>query len=266
MGATTSTCRTPRRWSGCIYLLAAIALAVAGCAAPEPGDDTIAQNAENSTAERASLGCAVCHNAANGLDPLQLNGSGTAGKHVAHVSTKGYACEQCHAGYGTAATHLNGTLDTANPAVDLLRFGALSPDAQWTGDTGAGTGSCANAYCHGTTNTPAWYTAQTITCTNCHSAGSPIDPVAIDAGGVNGRHLMHVQTQGFACETCHQDYDLQPTHINKTLNSGKDDGTNVVLKLSSVAQSFVDWDAANNTCASSACHSGDASGRGWYTP
>lgn len=105
-------------------------------------------------------------------DPLTTNGSGLTGRHVTHVTNRGFACTKCHLNYMHQATHINGQLDTGTAATTITFFDATNPSGQWVGDTGAGTGSCSSLACHGT-SVLNWYGTNTWTlpdCAACHSA------------------------------------------------------------------------------------------------
>jgi predicted CxxxxCH...CXXCH cytochrome family protein len=117
--------------------------------------------------------CTTCHSSSylNALDPLATNGSGTAGKHVNHVTNSGMACSRCHENYPAKTSHANGSMDTQDPAVLLVLFDALNSSGTWTNDTGQETGNCSSLLCHGTDN-PAWYGLAGVSftgCAACHS-------------------------------------------------------------------------------------------------
>ena len=201
--------------------------------------------------------CTVCHTGT--LDPVVINGSGTAGKHIAHVTSMNIVCTKCHATYPDAAGHMNATLDTGNPAVSLVQFDASNPSGTWTNDTGPQTGSCSSLACHGPT-VPDWYgTAGLPDCTVCHTG--TLDPLIINGSGTAGKHAVHVSSMNFACSTCHALYPAAAGHMNATLDTGNP------------AVSLVQFDATNptgawtndtgpqtGTCAALSCH-GQAD---WY--
>lgn len=115
--------------------------------------------------------CLLCHGPGSSYNPLVINGSGTGGKHVKHVTDLGYACEKCHIGYRDAASHGNGTLDTANSAVLMTIFDTTNSTGSWNGDTGAFTGSCVSMSCHNVSLD--WYSTNTWAmpaCGTCHAA------------------------------------------------------------------------------------------------
>ena len=169
--------------------------------------------------------CSTCH--IGSLDPLATNGSGTAGKHIAHVTDGGFACVTCHSIYTGQTSHMNGSLDTQNPAIQLVYFfDSINPNGQWLDATR----SCSNVYCHSiaqtttggplTVNTdnynkPAWGGDDTATCLSCH--GNP---------PVSGSHQKHaVGGTGqypYTCEQCHSGYVPQnatATHADGAINT-----------------------------------------------
>lgn len=168
----------------------------------------------------AALACTDCHSAGSFTDPLTINDTGAAGKHVTHVTDRGYVCTRCHLDYDTAATHVNFSFDTGTSAV--VSFDAANPYASWS----TGAASCARTYCHGATddnvsvanNVPTWYTTTPLACTDCHSRGSPdsfLDPITRDnTGSYRGEHDKHVRGENIACTVCHGAYTQQPTHGN----------------------------------------------------
>ncbi len=118
----------------------------------------------------ATPGCANCHTGF--LNPLTTNGSGTAGKHVKHVTDRGISCDECHRNYSDRGSHMNGSIDTADSSVLAVYFDSTNPGGQWINDTGAKTGSCNALDCHGA-DTLAWYGTTPWTlppCSDCHSS------------------------------------------------------------------------------------------------
>ena len=79
-----------------------------------------------------------CHSSATSpsLDPLVVNGDGTAGKHILHVSEREIGCEKCHFDYVHNQAHINGVSDTGNPGIGLTRFDGTNPRGQWKNDVG----------------------------------------------------------------------------------------------------------------------------------
>ncbi len=187
------------------WSLLALLFAAAGCGNGHGTDSLFAP--------KSTSGCVTCHNSTSGVapDPLVTNGSGTYGKHVSHVQSAGIPCERCHYDYSQRATHMNGTLDTGNPAILIVYFDSLNPSGIWTNDTGPGTGTCASVTCHG--GYPVdWYGTGTPACAACHFAqmGSR-RPVLGPNGdfGANAAMLSHHVTgtadpTAVQCQVCHE--------------------------------------------------------------
>jgi predicted CxxxxCH...CXXCH cytochrome family protein len=137
--------------------------------------------------------CSSCH--VGSLDPVVINGSGTAGKHAVHVTSLNIPCAKCHSAYPDAASHMNGTLDTTNPAVSLVQFDAANPVGAWINDTGAQTGTCTQLNCHNNTNLD-WYSTNTWTtpteCSTCHDAAVGTRRQVTGTGGDFGQESHHV--------------------------------------------------------------------------
>ncbi len=202
-------------------VLLLVQVILAGCSS-SPGPDSISSH--NPAAGGAPPDCLICHSPANpSLDPLQTNGTGTAGKHVAHVTGGGFACTKCHFNYTSHATHMNGTMDTSDPAVLIVYFDSTNPIGQWTGDTGAGTGSCKSLVCHGATNTLEWYgTGTSFTgCGSCHSSIAGTRRQITGPGGdfaansaITSHHVSGVNDPTHdQCLVCHD----QSTHTAGTV-------------------------------------------------
>jgi len=218
--------------------------------------------------------CTDCHSPGSAIDPLVLNGSGMAGKHVKHVTEKGYACTKCHSGYTASATHVNYSREVTIAGVSLLGFDSTNTGAVWSGDAGANTGGCANLYCHGAVKTPAWYTSATpLPCTDCHTAGSLISPLTLAASGTQGKHSTHVWLKNFACATCHGNYrETDPRHGNLMWDTN--DPAAQLVRFSS-AQNSGTWNpdalwrndlgAHTGSCANLYCHGSMKNGT-YYVP
>ena len=186
--------------------------------------------------------CGACH--IGSLDPVLTNGTGVAGKHVVHVSVMHLPCARCHAGYPGATGHMNGTLDTANPAVSLVQFDAANPAGVWTNDTGSQTGACASLACHAGT-TLDWYGTNTWTtpaaCAICHGAAVGTRRQVLGGGGDFNKESHHVidyaqrttETITTAdCNVCH----TMTEHMSGVVRlSHKDTGTVVVYVPASPA-------------------------------
>ncbi len=174
-----------------------------------PGPDAISSRKPAAVAWSCT---STCHNATLSPDPLTTNGTGTAGKHVKHVTFLGLDCDRCHLNYGISGTHMNGTLDTENPAINIVSFDFVNPVGFWTNDAGPGTGDCSSLACHGT-EVPPWYGAWTRPdCFVCHYAPIRIRRQITSTGGDFGQNINKVShhVTGAAdpssnqCLVCHE--------------------------------------------------------------
>ncbi|MDH4246270.1 MAG: CxxxxCH/CxxCH domain-containing protein [Deltaproteobacteria bacterium] len=246
--------------------LTVILLLLTGCNNPEMGYDS--QGALTSTETPPQPTCASCHSAGSSLDPLTSNGSGLAGQHQIHAGTRAIACTTCHEGYSSKATHMNGSLDTPDSNISLVRFDATNPNAIWSKDTGANTGSCANTTCHGGVGSLSdWYTTKTpLTCVSCHFSGGAIDPVILNGTLAEGKHKRHVVDLKRPCEDCHENYRTKATHADGTLDTPT---ASVNLIAFSSANSNGAWTldtgAGTGSCANTTCHGGAGTQADWYT-
>ncbi len=84
--------------------------------------------------------------------------------------------------------------------------------------------------------------------TSCHNASVSPNPLP------TGRHSRHVSSAGYACDKCHHDYQIQPTHNNGALQTA-----GFVLFDASNASAV--WTDATRTCSSTSCHG--SSGKVW---
>lgn len=213
-----------------------MAFAVVGCNSGTGPDSLSSQKTQGSIP--LSSCTEKCHNASSTIspDPLVTNGTGTYGKHIAHVQNTGIPCEKCHANYINAPTHMNGTLDTG-PAVNLVFFDSTNPPpAQFDKNAGPPvTGICSNLVCHGP-DTLDWYgtgTANFQNCSSCHSytVGSRrrVTGAQGDFGGNASIVSHHVATTGDPvreqCLVCHD----QSTHTAGTVRlRNADTGSSIV--------------------------------------
>ena len=174
----------------------------------------------------ATPSCPICHapGVSTAVDPVETNGVPPDGRHQKHVTSRGIACERCHNDYLPRPTHMNGTKDTEDPAVDLTQFNIVGAAGSWTGDTGAMTGSCAGISCHGG-ETLDWYGYSTWTlpasCTSCHAASyaAELDPLVTSGSGSAGKHEKHVMGYGIACTSCHLDYPSRMSHASGAMDA-----------------------------------------------
>ncbi|HAS53521.1 MAG TPA: hypothetical protein DCS42_05000 [Nitrospiraceae bacterium] len=198
-----------------------LATAVFGCG-PAEGPDALTNKQVTSPPSNCN---AVCHSATSIIspDPVITNGSGSAGKHVAHVSDIGFDCEKCHLGYDSQITHMNQQPETG-PAVTLVYFDSTNPPpALWTKIQGPPrTGTCSNLACHGT-DTLDWYGTDTSSyqdCVTCHayaiSSRRQVVGAQGDFGGnssIASHHVNGSDPTNAQCLVCHN----QSTHTQGTV-------------------------------------------------
>ena len=224
-----------------IFLISTAILAI-GCSS-SPGPDAISSHQAPAPIPITSC-TSLCHNATSTAspDPLVTNGSGTFGKHVAHVQVIGLSCDKCHLGYFNKPTHMNGHLDTGDPTVLLVYFDSTNPTGRWINDTGPSTGSCTSLNCHGT-DTLDWYGTETVNfqfCSSCHSYALGPRRIITGPNGDFGTNASiashHVATSGdptgTECQVCHD----QSTHTSGTVRlKNADTGTSIAYDPSNVA-------------------------------
>ena len=206
--------------------------------------------------------CTNCHapGISTAFDPVATNGVPPDGRHEKHVTSRGIACERCHNDYLSRPTHMNGTKDTDDPAVNLMQFNIVGATGSWTGDTGALTGSCASISCHGS-ETLDWYGYSTwalpASCTSCHAASyaAALDPLVTNGSGSAGKHTKHVTGYGFACTSCHQGYPSRTSHASGAMDA-QDPSVAIVWFDSFNASGAWTNDTGSGTgaCASLYCH------------
>ena len=156
-----------------IIVIAVIAV-FAGCNT-SPGPDAISSHGGGQGGGTGSLSncTTVCHipGGTVGPDPLTTNGTGTAGKHIAHVTSRGISCTKCHFGYDTNPAHFNGVVNSKAVFPSPVYFDSSNPTGTWS--YVAPSGTCSSTTCHRPFN-PDWYSAATVTldtvCSNCHNA------------------------------------------------------------------------------------------------
>jgi len=154
-----------------ILLIAALSV-FAGCNA-DPGPDSISSHGGDQGGGNVSSCNTVCHipGGTVGPDPLTTNGSGTAGKHVAHVTSRGMSCTKCHFNYDNNPAHFNGVVNSKGVAPSPVLFDSSNSAGTWS--YLAPSGTCSSTTCHRPLN-PDWYSAATVTlgtvCSLCHNA------------------------------------------------------------------------------------------------
>ena len=104
--------------------------------------------------------CTFCHSPGLLIDP------GSNGQHQRHANI--YNCEVCHEGYGSGATHKNGTVDTKKDGIAIVRF-----SAPFSGAYDKMSRTCSSLSCH---RDVSWDSTLANSCDLCHFAGSSFDP------------------------------------------------------------------------------------------
>lgn len=202
--------------------------------------------------------CVVCHTGP--LDPVTTNGTGTAGKHAAHVGSGTVSCAKCHATYPDSPGHMLVVYSGTTPT-SLVSFDAANPNGAWINDTGPRTGSCASLSCHAG-NTVDWYGAGGLPdCSVCHTG--PLDPVTTNGAGAAGKHSIHVAVRNIPCRKCHAKHPDSPGHMSGTLDTANPSFNLVSFDATNPAGVWInDTGARTGSCASLACHAGDTVD--WY--
>jgi hypothetical protein len=225
------------------HMMIGVAVLIAAGCSTDTGPDSISSRQAQASSPITTC-TEKCHNASSTIspDPLVTNGTGTYGKHIAHVQNTGIPCEKCHANYINAPTHMNGRLDTPDPAVLIVYFDATNPAGSWISDTGPSTGSCTSLNCHGP-DTLDWYgtgTANFQNCGSCHSFVIGTRRRVTGAQGDFGSNASivshHVTTTGDPvreqCLVCHD----QSSHTAGTVRlRHADTGASVVYNPANAA-------------------------------
>lgn len=219
-----------------IFFIAVLTM-FAGCNT-DPGPDSISSHGGGDGGSGTISSCTtVCHTPGgiSGPDPLSTNGSGTAGKHSAHVTARGMSCTKCHNGYETNPSHFNGVVNSKGNGPAPVYFDATNPSGVWSFTTPSGPGTCSTTVCHSSLS-PDWYgTAvppQDSVCSNCHDAVIGARRAVVGTGGdfaanpsVASHHVAGGADPAAAqCTVCHD----QTLHMGGTVRlSHADTGTRV---------------------------------------
>ncbi|KAF0220457.1 MAG: hypothetical protein FD174_1111 [Geobacteraceae bacterium] len=171
-----------------------------------------------------AMGCNGCHGRSNatGTPDYANGGAGVplANSHAKHVSSAA-DCDACHTNTTTSGTAIKAgsTLHTNGPIEVTFNTAKAGASATWT----AGTKTCANTYCHGTSLTggtvksPVW--GATLTgCGTCHGY-----PPATTSG-------VHTGVTATQCINCHPHVNAAGTgftdatkHINYVIDAAGGD-------------------------------------------
>ena len=191
-------------------VIIALIASVIGCDR-NPGPDSITSHTIGAFGD-----CADCHLSPGNIapDPLITNGSGTAGKHVAHVASLGLVCTKCHFNYTAHSEHSNGIVNSKGNFPSPVYFDAANPTGVWSYVTPSGPGTCTNTVCH-KSQTPDWYglavPPQDPVCSNCHNASIGARRQIVDTGGdfasnpsTTSHHVAQaIDPTSTQCTVCH---------------------------------------------------------------
>jgi predicted CxxxxCH...CXXCH cytochrome family protein len=213
--------------------------------------------------------CTRCHSSSNtpDLDPLVTGGTGTAGKHVKHVTERGIDCEVCHKDYFTNPDHMNGTIDTGSSVATAVSFSVTGPAGAWVNAAGPRAGTCSGVACHGTA-AMEWYGTAGWTlpaCTECHASAfsSALDPASTNGAPPAGRHGKHVSSRGIGCERCHFQYPSRLTHMNGRMDTADAAAALVNFSITGPSGSWMNNSGpGSGQCAGVSCHGTDT--LDWY--
>ena len=177
----------------------------------------------------------------------------TTNGHAIHAAAPySYGCQICHANTVTNNTTINittGYLLHTNKTINI--------DFSGFAGTGTGVAACATTYCHnGTTVTPDWKDATTVTCGSCHKADNTTlttkaHPTHLNSAvlyGPSGLQGLAGGSAAVSCRVCHSIYPA--SHSNGTVD----------VTLTSCNPCHVGtlttaiWAAGRVTCES--CHTG----------
>ena len=208
-------------------LLATVIMVTAGCES-KPGPDSITPYVGGASIGTISGCTTICHTpgGTRGPDPFVSGGSGTAGKHVAHVTTGGQSCDRCHYGYVTNPNHMDGVINSAGTGPSPVIFDPLNslPSSSGTFTYVAGppaAGNCSNLRCHvdssGTPTTMNWYGPEIPfilpNCSVCHSVPVGVRRQVLGAAGdffsnvsVTSHHVAGADPATGQCKVCHDQY------------------------------------------------------------
>ena len=177
--------------------------------------------------------------------------------HAVHVTNYNYSCDYCHV--KTVTTDPNTGISSINTTTGYQYHTNKAINVDVGGLAGAGTGvaSCSTTYCHaGSTVTPVWNNAATVTCGSCHKAdnatlGSKAHPAHLNSAVLYGPTALQALSGGSSatsCKICHTNY---PTNHAK----GTVDVTLTSCNPCHVGSlTTTTWGAGRVTCES--CHVG----------
>ncbi len=159
-----------------------------------------------------SSGCTLCHSSGSAIDPLTTNGSGSSGKHTAHVSRAEIECADCHNGYNSYSAHIDGVYGNTDSTL-IVNFNGIFP-AQSGDPVTVGSfdydkvnsvyyGQCNNISCHKGGNAN-WYDAGTG-CLSCHDQVQGTRRQVAGSGGdfEKSSHHIGASITEDDCTVCH---------------------------------------------------------------
>ncbi|BCG48660.1 Cytochrome c family protein [Citrifermentans bremense] len=183
-----------------------------------------------------SLGCAGCHGDAATL---------TTNAHAAHVASKGYSCDTCHAQTVTGSSTLANKALHGDAIVEVagVKVNSFATDTK----------NCATS-CH-LTGTPKWTDAASGACGTCHKALSTTVNGLVSSNA-HSAHFTASYGPGMngaaatSCSGCHTP-NTAASHADGLVNLAI--GYNKVGTCSSCHKQSTNWTAGRVSCES--CHS-----------
>uniref|UniRef100_C6E612 Cytochrome C family protein n=1 Tax=Geobacter sp. (strain M21) TaxID=443144 RepID=C6E612_GEOSM len=183
-----------------------------------------------------SLGCAGCHGDAATL---------TTNAHAAHVSTKGYACDTCHAQTVTGSTNFANKALHGDAIVEVagVKVTSFATDTK----------NCATS-CH-LSGAPKWNDTASGACGTCHNALSTTVNGLVSSNA-HSAHFTATYGPGMngaaatSCAGCHTP-NTAASHADGTLNLAI--GYNKIGTCSSCHKQNTNWTTGRVSCES--CHS-----------
>ncbi|HTG00243.1 MAG TPA: hypothetical protein VK654_06615 [Nitrospirota bacterium] len=121
--------------------------------------------------------------------------------------------------YPARTTHANGSLNTGDISTPVIYFDAQNPSGQWINNSGRGSGSCLQLYCHGAY-------AGTFSYSFPDDGFTPVDKT-VPYGGSGGAPSWYASSGSLGCSGCHGNPPTIPnSQLKYTWHSGYHYGGN----------------------------------------